>query len=127
MKRETGPKIATVANSPTLLIRGVVAPTAKLNRCAKREFDRLTKLLKHRGTLERVDIGAITDAARLKALLDVEHLKDEPSVRAIGTLTQAHRGRLRDIGLMLPSSRARYVAQEGNGRSQWAHLLGEAE
>jgi hypothetical protein len=109
-------------------------PVSRLKRHAKTEFDRLIVVLRRRGTLERVDMGTVTELARVKALLDAEHARpgepDAARLKAIAILTNLRRGLTRELGLTLQPSRATYRVNPGHGSANaghqsFAHLLGD--
>ncbi len=130
MNSARGPKPKTPENSrPTVAISGLIQPVSPLKAKGKREFGRLVSVLRRRGTLDKVDVGTITEAARVKELLDAEYASNAPDVKAVGLLTNLRRGCLRELGLTLQPSRATYRTSGGHApsadpRARWGHLLG---
>jgi hypothetical protein len=122
MKSDRGPKIETPQNSHVLPIRGDIQPTAHLTRAAKKEFYRLADMLQRRGTLKNCDPSVLTDTARLWAALNDGHAQDL-GVSDLIKLTNAHRGRMRDLGLVLQPSRSKYAVHDVSPADRWAHLL----
>ena len=66
------------------------------------------KSLRDRGTLERNDVGVMTEAARLAALLNELHARNDidTNLKAIGLLTSQLRGCRRELGLTTMPSRS---------------------
>jgi hypothetical protein len=104
-------------------MRPDVRPSAPLNRAAKKEFNRLADMLHRRGTLKNCDVSIITDAARLWAALNDGYAKDGLGVSDLLKITNAHRGRMRDLGLVLQPSRSRYAVTDVSVADRWSHLL----
>jgi hypothetical protein len=118
-----GPKIHTPMNSAKpVVLPGPAAPVSPLTRRAKREFTRLVALLRRRGTLDRVDIGHVTELARIKAMLDVEHGKAAPDIKAIALLTGVKRGLARELSLTLQPSRANFRVSGGQSSEPLASM-----
>jgi hypothetical protein len=113
-----GPKIKTAANSAGRgFIRGEVKPTSELEPAALAEFHRLCGVLKSKGTLERVDVRVICEAARCKSELDKAYASKPGSgdlmaekfrLSQISQLTAQTRGLLRELGLTLQPGRSVY-------------------
>jgi len=112
MKR--GPKVRTSRNASDrrqgLIRRETTAPPSDLTDVAKAEYDRLIAVLEAKGTLDRLDLGIVAEAARIKALLDRAHadvLLIEPrAIQVVALLTSQRRGLLRELGLTLQPSRS---------------------
>jgi phage terminase small subunit len=108
-----GPKVKTARNSRVAVIRHeTLEPPSTLTKPARAEFDRLVGVLRCKGTLERVDLGILAEAGRVKALLDQMHrnVEKDPndwrSANRIGTLTTQRRALFRELGLTLLPSRS---------------------
>jgi hypothetical protein len=115
MRTKRGPKPRTALNSRSnakgFIRHTELAPTAALTPAALEEFQRLIVVLESRGTLDRVDLGVITETARVKGLLDRAHATqpedpDIESVRVVAMLSAQLRGFRRDMGLNLLPSRS---------------------
>lgn len=110
-----GPKPRTVANASRThvgLVRheATEAPSA-LTAEAEAEYQRLSGVLRDKGTLDRVDLAVVAECARIKALLDrahdmVELDMDPAAMKMVGALTTQRRGLLRELGLTLHPSRS---------------------
>jgi hypothetical protein len=123
-----GRKVSTPENSPSpLVLPGPYAPISPLTASGKREFDRLVNLLRRRGVLDRVDVGHITEAARVKEFIDAECAHGASmDTKEYARLANLRRGLLRELGLTLQPSRAMYRVSGGLGtdsQSRWAHAL----
>jgi phage terminase small subunit len=104
-----GPKQKTARNSRRgsagIIRHEALEPPSVLTRQAREEYDRLVGVLQCKGTLDRVDLGVIAEAARVKALLDRLHRKiekDQDDWRALNrlcTLTTQRQALLRGLGL----------------------------
>jgi hypothetical protein len=115
VRPKRGPKIRTADNAreghPGLIRRDSLDSPSDLSTGAQAEYQRLLDVLRAKGTLERVDIGVIAEAARIKALLDTAHgmidvLMDPKIMKMVGALTTQRRGLLRELGLTLQPSRS---------------------
>lgn len=112
MKR--GPKVKTAANSRPgsgLIPHGGASAPSDLTGAGQAEYDRLVGVLEAKGTLDRVDLGVVAEAARIKDLLDRSYrlagaLPDRDTIKMIGLLTSQRRGLLRELGLTLIPSRS---------------------
>jgi hypothetical protein len=110
----SGPKPRTAKNTsgrhPGLIRRSSEEPTSELSLEALREFQRLLEVLRSMGTLDRVDLGVVTEAARVKDLLDqfyrIPGLPNRATIAAIGLLTSQVRGLRRELGLTTMPSRS---------------------
>jgi hypothetical protein len=108
-----------------------MAPVSKLGRVAQAEFDRLMTVLRKRGVEAKIDIGVVTEAARVKGFIDAECEKgDRMDPRVYKELANLRRGLIRELGLVLQPSRARYAVQGGpasasspDAAARWSHLL----
>jgi hypothetical protein len=87
-----------------------VHPPSELTPGADAEFRRLVEVLDARGSLERVDLAVVAEAARVKALLDKAHdvadVTDPGTIKVLNVLTTQRRGLLRELGLTLQPSRS---------------------
>jgi hypothetical protein len=127
-----GPKLQTANNAPGN-VKGFIrheslTPTSALTPEALAEFDRLIAVLDARGTLDRVDLAVVTNAARVKALLDraeadVKDNLDPIRLKAMTTLLAQHRGLLRELGLTLQPSRSLIRTNAQAGPGYWSRLL----
>lgn len=110
-----GPKIRTAENAANshagLIRRDSLAAPSDLSAVAQAEYDRLLEVLTRKGTLDRVDLAVVAEAARIKGLLDKAHgmvdiLMDPKIIKIVGALTTQRRGLLRELGLTLQPSRS---------------------
>jgi hypothetical protein len=109
-----GKKLRTAANSDKahakVLRHGTLEPPSDLTGAARVEYDRLVGVLAAKGTLDRVDLGVVAEAARAKDWLDRSYKVDgSPSLQeiaAVSKLTSQRRGLLRELGLTLIPSRS---------------------
>jgi phage terminase small subunit len=110
-----GPKLRTAANAGRskkgLIRRDSFEPPSELNEVAKAEYWRLVEVLRCKGTLDRVDLGAIVEAARVKDVLDRAYAiaakgLDMYAVRFVALLTTQRRGLIKELGLTLQPSRS---------------------
>ena len=105
-KRNAAPKPQVVAGEIE------AAPTSDLGPVAMEEFWRLVEGLDWRGMLDTTDLSIVTDAARLKELLDDLHREAKAPDRPRGIIAQIsmietqRRGRLRELGLTKAPSRS---------------------
>lgn len=115
MMAQRGRKPRTARNSPDrhpgLIRHGSLEPPSALDKVAKVEYGRLVDVLDEKGTLDRIDLAVVAEAARVKALLDrahamVEKALDPWAVKMINVLTTQRRGLLRELGLTLQPSRS---------------------
>jgi phage terminase small subunit len=87
-----------------------VDPPSELTPAAEAEFRRLVDVLDARGSLGRVDLAVVAEAARVKALLDRAHdvadVTDPATIKVLNVLTTQRRGLLRELGLTLQPSRS---------------------
>lgn len=131
-----GPKVRTQENSRQGVAGSLTHegfdPPCKLSMPAKREYYRLVGLLDSAGTIERVDLMCVANAARIKALLDrayrdLRRLPNQDSLKAVNMLTTQHRGLLRELGLTSQPSRTVFRAKpkgsERDDQSPWAGKL----
>lgn len=113
-----GPKIKTAENSSRsrkgIIRRTSEAPASTLVDVAQIEYQRLLEVLRVKGTLDRVDLAVVTEASRIKALLDRAHKASEGegepvwgTIKLIGLLTTQRRGLLRELGLTLQPSQSK--------------------
>jgi hypothetical protein len=119
---KTGPKQRTAKNTARRqggFSRAPVEPTAGLTTDGRREFDRLVKSLRDRGTLERNDLGVVTEAARVAAILNKVHARDDidADIKTIGILTSQLRGLRRELGLTTMPSRSVVTALAKPGKA----------
>ncbi len=114
MSRGPKPKTRKNASPRPKDVAGEIksAPTSPLSPVALEEFWRLVGELDWRGMLDSTDLSIVTDAARIKALLDWHHERaagaDPPRgiIAQIGILESQRRGRLRELGLTKMPSRS---------------------
>jgi len=96
---------------------------------AQREYRRLLGMLRAAGTLERVDLGIVAEAARVLDLLDRAYPEagqelDPKAVGMICRLTAQRRGLLRELALTLQPSRTMFHAKAKPAKSdKWSGLL----
>ncbi len=123
-----GPKPKTQKNAarkPSQALQEIAtSATSDLTPVAKEEFWRLVTLLDSRGTLDRVDIGVLTECARIKGLLDLAHDDttdiggnlDADKVRVVTALNSHRLALLRAMGLTLMPSRSvvKTIAKDQN-------------
>lgn len=87
-----------------------VEPPCELSDGARAEFSRLVQVLDARGSLGRVDLAVVAEAARVKSLLDKAHeivdVTDPATIKVVNLLTTQRRGLLRELGLTLQPSRS---------------------
>ena len=136
MKRGVKPKNAANSRRRT---RGVIRhdemlePASLLTLEARVEYDRLAGVLRQKGTLDRVDLGVITEAARVKALLDRLHSQIEENLgnwrvlnRLVALTAQRHI-LLRSLGLTtVPSGsvvKANPIGSAHDESGQWQNKL----
>src|SRR4051794_4450162 len=109
-----GPKTRTSLNSRKVPVGSIqhadLEPPCELTPAARVEYDRLIGVLVSGGTLERVDLLCVANAARVKALLDEMHRKvnesmDRKTIQTTNMLITQHRGLLRELGLTSQPSR----------------------
>jgi len=113
---QRGPKPKTSRNASRRLANtlglAMLDATSDLTPVAYVEFKRLLAVLDNRGLLERVDLGVVTEAARIKALLDRAqadvdnplHALDQDKVRMVTALNSHRLACFRALGLtQLPS------------------------
>lgn len=112
---QRGRKPRTARNSSDrhsgLIRRESLEPPSVLGDAAKAEYWRLVGVLDEKGTLDRVDLAVVAEAARIKAILDrayadVELVLDRDALKTIGAMTTHRRGLLRELGLTLHPSRS---------------------
>jgi hypothetical protein len=110
-----GPKVKTVRNSHAsrkgLIRRASEDPTSELSLEGQQEYRRLLEVLRGRGTLERVDLAIVTEAARIKVLIDraytaLQTVFDSKAVSTLCQLMSQRRGLVRELGLTLHPSRS---------------------
>ena len=110
-----GPKIRTAENAadghPGVIRRNGLDAPSELDEVAETEYQRLLDVLSAKGSLDRVNLGVVAEAARIKSLLDHAHelvniLMDPKIVKMVGALTTHRRGLLRELGLTLQPSRS---------------------
>jgi hypothetical protein len=114
----TGPKPKTARNrlqkAPRTIPIEQIEPTSALTVEALTEFYRLATVLDNRQTLDRVNVGVLTECARIKALLDraqddTDDLAgnlDDDKVRMVTALNSHRLALLRALGLTLMPSRS---------------------
>jgi hypothetical protein len=112
-------------------------PTSELDETALAEFHRLVGVLRQKGTLERVDIRCVTEAARCKAELDQAYASQPAAgdtvaakfrLSQISQLTAQGRGLLRELGLTLQPGRSVYAVNRPTlaaDLGDWSDDLGE--
>jgi hypothetical protein len=125
-----GPKPTSAAHGPrTLPIGAAAEPTSKLNREERREFDRLIRVLREKGTLARIDLSSPTDYARLKCQLDGLYKLEPLPVKSILGVQSALRGLRREMSLALQPSRNHIVArpEAPDAHSYWRAKLSGGE
>jgi len=124
MKSTRGPKSKTVKNSHRKPVAPLdltkIIPTSALGVEATAEFWRLVHVLDNRGTLDRVDLAVLTEAARVKTNLDQAYAINEAELTSkttamIAMLTSHRRGLLREMGLSITPSRNQVVARPKDG------------
>jgi P27 family predicted phage terminase small subunit len=141
MKR--GPKVKTAQNSlesvsGLIRHRELKVPKA-FPRAAKAEFRRLIQALTQVGLLDKVDLGVITECARVTGLLHAAHkliaddgmyqvtsngLKTKhPAMDAISILTSQRRGLLRELGLTISPRRAQIKNAESTSQDPLEALI----
>jgi hypothetical protein len=123
-----GPKPKTAMNSGSHqagFIRGPHVPTSDLTPGGHTEFTRLVGMLTSMGTLERVDMGIVTEASRVKAALDEIHAENDTrgNIKVIGILTSQLRGLNRELGLTLHPSRSVVNGHRPALSSKWGDKL----
>jgi phage terminase small subunit len=130
-----GPKVRTSQNSRKAPLGSIehasLEPPCTLTDEARAEYDRLIEVLRSGGTLERVDLGCVANAARVKDLLDRAHKAvgagiDAKKVKLMNLLTTQHRGLLRELGLTSQPSRLVFratPATTGEVEDKWAGKL----
>jgi hypothetical protein len=109
-----GRKLRTADNTadghPGFIRRDDEGPTSDLEGLALEEYERLRDVLHSKGTLDRVDLAVLTEAARVKVMLDeaykVATTDLDRGARLIQVLTTQRRGLLREMGLTLQPSRS---------------------
>ncbi len=105
-RKNAAPKPKDVAGEIT------AAPTSPLSPVALEEFWRLVSELDWRGMLDKTDLSIVTDAARLKALLDqlhaqvVDGIPPRGLVAQIGIVESQRRGRMREMALTTAPNRS---------------------
>lgn len=114
MKR--GPKLRSAQNShdtrPGIVRHETLEPPSDLPPAARAEYNRLVGVLQAKGTLDRVDLGVIAEAARTKEWLDQSYqatagrVPTLVEIAAVSKLTSQRRGLLRELGLTLQPSRS---------------------
>lgn len=101
-----GPKPQTAQNGPRRITRRIqhdkLEPTSALGPEATAEFFRLCDVLGNRGSLDRVDLGTVTECARIKVRLDKAYVDDDTKI--IPLLSSQRRGLLRELGLTIKPS-----------------------
>jgi hypothetical protein len=130
-----GPKTKTLLNSrkgPSgSIVHGCLDPPCDLTDDAKVEYERLLDVLRSAGTLERVDLLCVANAARVKALVDKAHKAldddmDPTRVKLLNLLTTQLRGLMRELALTLQPSRTTFRAKppaDGEAASKWTGKL----
>jgi hypothetical protein len=128
-----GPKLRSAKNAGRgrsgLIRRESLSPPSDLTEAAQAEYGRLCDVLESRGTLDRVDLAVLAEAARIKALLDRAHavvdVSDGHSIKVVNLLTTQRRGLLRELGLTLMPSRSLVRTNASNSEKKEADPLGE--
>lgn len=131
----SGPKIRTSQNSRKGPVGSVqhdsLEPPCILTAEAKVEYQRLIEVLQSGGTLERVDLVCVANAARIKVLLDKAHKAvgrrlSAHSVKLVNQLTAQHRGLMRELALTSLPSRTVFRATSATNaevEDKWAGKL----
>lgn len=103
--KTTGPALPPAATDPER-----IEPCSELTPGAAKEFRRLAEVLIALGTVGRADLAVLTEAARVKDLLDKAHrsadVLDAATIKVVNILTTQRRGLLRELGLTLQPSRS---------------------
>jgi hypothetical protein len=129
-----GPKIRTGTNSRKevkgFIRRASLDPPSELNEAATVEYWRLIGVLDSRGTLDRIDLAAVAQAARVKEQLDrvsaeADAVLEADTVQMLHMLVSQWRGLCRDMGLTLMPSRSlvRTIAKGAVEPSKWGDKL----
>ena len=90
----------------TVPLYGSVEPTSDLDEAGMAEFQRLAGVLRERTTLERVELGTLTAAARVTGLLVQLYELPDPPVPEIARLESLRLSLMRSLGFGLQPSRA---------------------
>lgn len=110
-----GPKTKTARNtSPRhkeLIRHETLEPPCDLTEAARAEYDRLIAVLSTKGTMDRVDLGVVAEAARIKDELDIAHVvfragRNLAGAKLVGLFTSQRRGLLRELGLTTAPNRS---------------------
>jgi hypothetical protein len=103
-----GPQLRTTRNSRPgsgeFIEHHTLAPTCDLTPEARVEFDRLINVLRSKGSLGLVDLGGVTDLARMTDLLSLAIKAGD--AKAIGIYQSHVRGLRRELGLTRQPSRS---------------------
>jgi hypothetical protein len=132
-----GPRPKTVKNSRGGAVGSIphedLEPPCRLTKAAETEYWELVAVLKSAGTLERVALHCVANAAVAKVLVEraVRGLGrgglDPASVAIYDRLLRQYRGTLRELGLTSQPSRTVFRANSSAGDQQsdndWANRL----